>query len=399
MKTIAIITPKIDTFSNPTLILLFEKLIDMEYKILFFGFEQLFVPKEIRSKIEFQKLPFNFVSFFKRPQHSRRPYDMFKAMKQYYELYHLLKIKNKVKAIVCVDPMGLVFAGRICKLINLKIIYASFEIFFEGEFLDEKKKMIKINEKKYSDKVDLVVIQDKKREELLRLGNNFKSSTRFLHIPVSPGQIEIPSHDYDIYEELNIPRDKKIVVYSGTLQRWCGIYELLNLFPEKWNKDFWLVLHSHYILDPDNEIAMKIDYLVKNRMNVSFHNIPFFKFLDYAKFLSKCDIGIALYFPNDVDFFAGKNIIEIGLSSGKFSTYMMLGIPTITTSNDIYKELNKTYNFGDTINDVSEISEALDEIKKDYDQKVIGCKKVYEKVLDPVSGIEKLVNQIEEFYK
>ena len=41
MKSIAIITPKTDTFSNPILVILFERLIKENYKILFFAFDQL----------------------------------------------------------------------------------------------------------------------------------------------------------------------------------------------------------------------------------------------------------------------------------------------------------------------------------------------------------------------
>ncbi|MBK8551391.1 MAG: hypothetical protein IPL53_10170 [Ignavibacteria bacterium] len=399
MKSIAVITPKIDTFSNPTLILIFEKLIEENYKILFFAFDQLFIPREIRDNIELHSLPFNFISFFKRPKISRRPYDILKMMKQYYELYKLLKVKNKVNAIICIDPMGLVFAGRINRLINLKIIYASFEIFFRDEISFENKKKIQMLENKYSKNVDLVVVQDKKRESLLKSVNNFGKKTKFLNIPVSPKSMEVIQNDYDIYEDLNIPREKIIVVYSGTLQNWCGINEILSLFPDKWNSDFWFVIHSHYILEEENELKKRINELIKNKMNITFHNKPFYYYKEYARFLSKCDIGIAVYFPNKVDFFAGKNIIEIGLSSGKFSAYMMLGIPTITTSNSIYNELNAKYNYGCTINVAEDIPEALVKIKTNYDEKVKGCKEIFSQVLDPVSGIDNLIDNINEYYE
>jgi hypothetical protein len=136
--------------------------------------------------------------------------------------------------------------------------------------------------------------------------------------------------------------------------------------------------------------------LLNSNTQVSFHNEPFYDLRDYAAFLSRCYIGIATYFPNTVDVFAGKNLQVIGLSSGKFSTYMMLGIPTITTSNIIYKELNKEYNFGETINTVTEIPNALNKIHLDYDQKSEGCRSLYKNVLDPVSRIENLINEIEK---
>ncbi|MEP7145706.1 MAG: hypothetical protein ABI792_01720 [bacterium] len=393
MKTIAIITPKIDTFSNPTLILLFEQLIEKKYRILFFGYEQLFIPKEIRDCLELYELPFNFYSFY------RRPYDFVKLFKQYAEIYKILKIKNKVEAIICIDPMGLVISGRIKKFINIKIIYASFEIFFEDEFYINKKKIIKTLETKYSENVDLVIIQDKKREELLRLVNNFSQKTKFMLIPVSPKKIYVKSNEYDIYSNLNIPRDKMLVVCSGTLQKWSGINEILNLFPDQWDNDFWLLIHSHYILEKDDELKKRINVLIEKKMNISFHNQPFYEFRDYATFLSKCHIGLAVYFPNTIDIFAGKNIQEIGLSSGKFSTYMMLGIPAITTSNSMYKMLNDKYNFGGTINEIEDIPKVMKEIRDGYDLKIKGCEKIYNAELDPVSRIDNLIEHIEGYYQ
>ncbi|MEO8209038.1 MAG: hypothetical protein ABI840_00640 [bacterium] len=390
MKTIAILTPKIDTFSNPILTLLIEKLIEQDYKILFLGYEQMLTPPEIIGKINFYPLPFNFYKFKKDPN------AFIKLFRQYFDLYKLLKVENKVSVMLCVDPFGLVIAGRINKIINMKLIYFSFEIFFEDEFYVQRKKILKTLEMKYSKKVDLVVIQDARREKLLKNVNNFNGRTKFMHIPVSPKPMELNSNSYNIFRDLNIPEGKTIVVYSGTLQNWCGINEILSLFPQKWDPDFWLVIHSHHKIIENTEIKNKMENLQKTNCNFSYHNKPFYDYKDYIKFLSKCHIGLATYFPNNVDIFAGKNIQEIGLASGKFSTYMMIGLPTITTANSMYPELNQKYDFGETIENVSEIPGALVKIVNNYENKIRGCKALYENVLNPVSGINNLVNYIAE---
>ncbi len=388
IKTIAIVTPKIDTFSNPTLTLLIERLLEENYKILFFGYEQMFVPPEIYGKINFYPLPFNFYKFIKSPN------SIIKLFSQYYELYKTLRIKNKVDTIICVDPMGMVIAGRITKLIKVKLIYISFEIFFEDEFYIQRKKVLKSLEMNYSQKVDTVVIQDGRRERLLKNVNNFKDTTKFIHVPVSPKRVQLKPERYDIYKELNIPADKTIVVYSGTLQNWCGINEILNLLSGEWSSEYWLVIHSHHTEIENNELKEKIEDLIKNNFNLTYHNKPFYNYAEYAEFLSGCHIGIAMYIPNNMDIFAGKNIEEIGLASGKFSTYMMIGLPTITTANSLYPSLNLKYNFGETIGNASEIPSALTKIKADYKNKVNGCKSIYENVLNPVSKIDNLINHI-----
>lgn len=391
MKTIAIVTPKIDTFSNPTLILLFEKLIEENYKILFFGFDQIFIPKEIREKINFCVFPFNFYRSGKHPR------NIVKIMKQYFQVYKILKIENKVNTIICVDPMGLVIAGRIKKLVNVNIVYASFEIFFEEEFHIAKKKILKKLERKYSKNVSMVMIQDGRREKLLREVNDFSDQTKFLHIPVSPKQMEVISTGFDLHDELGIPRNKRIVVYSGTLQSWSGINELLDILNTGLSDEFWLVLHSHHILEDTDQLKVRIDHLKDSNFNISFHNKPFYDYREYVEFLSKCHIGIATYFPfYTLDVFAGKNIEEIGLSSGKFSTYMMLGIPTITTSNLIYKELNDKYHFGEIIETMNDLPRALNNINNDYDAKAKACKTLFKEELEPESRINNLMSYIEQ---
>jgi hypothetical protein len=139
--------------------------------------------------------------------------------------------------------------------------------------------------------------------------------------------------------------------------------------------------------------------MIKEKMNITFHNKPFYHTKDYNAFLSCCQIGLAIYIPNTIDFFAGKNIIEIGLSSGKFSTYMMLGLPTVTTSNSIYKELNEIYDFGETIKNIEELPDKLNKIKSNYATKLKGCSEIFKNELDPSSRIDLLMDQIEEYSK
>ncbi len=92
--------------------------------------------------------------------------------------------------------------------------------------------------------------------------------------------------------------------------------------------------------------------------------------------------------------YAGKNLEEIGLSSGKFSTYMMLGIPTITTSNTVYKELNNKYHFGETINKMNELPNALIQIGNDFETNIKACKTLFKNELEPESRISNLINHI-----
>ncbi|MBK9332895.1 MAG: hypothetical protein IPM96_10960 [Ignavibacteria bacterium] len=388
-KTIAFLSPKIDTFTNPTLVVLIQKLIAKGYKIIYYGFDQLFIPSEYRKYIEFKELPFNFYKLDKNPK------SIFKFLKQYLKLIRDFKWHNKIKSLICVDPMGLVIGGRIKKFIGFKLIYASFEIFFEDEFFVQRKRVLKKLEMNYSKLSDIVIIQDDRREKLLKSVNNFTDKTIFLKIPVSPLKTEVIENDYDIYNEFNIPADKIIAVYSGSLQNWSGISEIVSLFPDKWDNDFWLLIHTHQKLDENSELKNDIGKLIDKNQNITLHEKPFYRFEEYYKFLSKCNIGIATYFPNNLDIFAGKNLEAIGLSSGKFSTYMMLGIPTITTNHHTYKILNNKYGYGEIINIISELPEALKKIRSGISAKSESCRLLYDNVLNPDLRIDDLINHIE----
>ncbi|HMR38825.1 MAG TPA: hypothetical protein PKA90_00200 [Ignavibacteria bacterium] len=399
MKSIAIITPNTDTFSNPTLLIMIKKLIGRNYKIIFFGHKQIFIPSEIKEKMEFHSLPFNFVSFFGRPEPSRRLFDIFKLIRQYIELFRILRKDNDVKALICVDPMGIVLGGRIKKIIDIKLIYASFEIFFEDEIKDPDKKQIKKLEKEYSNNSEFIVIQDSEREKLLKSANDLGSGIKYLRIPVSPEKTGHHFGNIDLNNELDIPENKTIVVYSGSLQNWSGIRKILDLFPEKWDNEHWLLIHTHNDLPEDSETKEMIRKLISDKRNITFHNKPFTDFSEYAGFLSGCDIGLAVYFPNYEDSFSGKNVEEIGLSSGKFSTYIMLGKPTITTSNKIYNSLNEKYNFGYIINSADDIKEGICNIISGYETKVSGCNNLFKEVLDPEVSINNFMSEIGSYYQ
>lgn len=393
LKTIAIVTPKIDTFTNPTLSILIEKLLEKNFKILFFGYEQLFIPKDIIRKIDYHQLPLNFYTLKKNPN------SIAKLLSQVRRIRKLFRKENDVKALLCVDPMGLVIAGRIKRIVPVKLLYASFEIFFKDEFLMDRKKILKDLEIEYSRKADAVIVQDEDREKLLRDSNDFPAHSKFFRIPVSPAYFKVTPGKYGLRKKLGIPEDKVIVVYSGTLQNWSGINEILELFPDHWDPDFRLVIHSHHRLSDSDPVKIRLDELQKANQQVSYHDYPFYEFKDYADFLSECNIGIAAYVPREGNIFAGKNLSVIGLSSGKFSTYMMLGIPAITTDNIPYKELNKKYKFGEVVDSISMIPGALKKIRERYTEYQQGCKKLYNEVLNPEDKINEFIKYVDTIYK
>ena len=354
MKTIVVVTPNTDTFTNPTMTALFHILKEQEVDVYLFGPDQQPSCPDNIQNVTFVRSVFK-LNLFRNPKY-------FKAhWSSYFKIIRLFR-KEKISTLLAVDPMGIIAGGRIKRFVGKRInlSYISFEIFFKDELSGYYLKM-KEKEIYYSGFIDSLLIQDEKRRDLLLHENSISIPPECIAlVPVSPMKIEI-AEEPNIYKLLNIPNDKKLVIYSGSVGAWCGTDAIIEAFDKGyWNNDYWLVFHTRKIIQSNDIYYDELMRLEKD-VNIPFsmHSHPYDSFEDLSVFLSGFDIALALYYPNNENPFYGKNMQEIGLSSGKFSTYMMLGIPTIVTSCDIYKELILKYQFGAIISDIHQIGDVL----------------------------------------
>lgn len=350
VKKIAIVSPNTDTFTNPTMSAMFKLLQDKDVKVYLFGPQQS--PGCPDSLTNIIHIPSLFkLNLFRNPRY------YIKHWLSYCRVIRTLK-KEKIRVLLGVDPLGIIVGGRIKRFPGMKIhlSYLSFEIFFteelSGHYLKLKKKEIK-----YSSAADSLLVQDEKRLELLIFENKIQlPDDKIALVPVSPLKIEVAEKP-DLHTKLNIPAEKKLAVYSGSVGEWCGTKAIIEAFNKGyWNSDFWLVFHTRNPIDINNEYYTELHRLDTDK-NIPFtlHPHPFEGFGELAVFLSSFDLAFALYYPNNQNPYYGKNMKEIGLSSGKFSMYMMLGLPTIVTNCEIYSKLIKEYRFGAVINNINQL--------------------------------------------
>jgi hypothetical protein len=271
--------------------------------------------------------------------------------------------KEKVGTLLAVDPLGIITGGRLKKLLRQKIhlSYLSFEIFFKNELTTIYYKKLKEKEIYYSNIIDSLLVQDEKRKELLLQENKISlSDDKIILVPVSPMKFEI-REKVDIHEKFSISRNKKLAVYSGSTGEWCGTRAIIEAFDKGyWNNNYWLVFHTRNTISEKDSFYSDLMRL-NNDVEIPFtlHSKPFNGFEELASFLIGFDLALALYFPNKQNPYYGKNLEEIGLSSGKFSLYMMVGLLTIVTSCTIYEKLVKKYFFGNVIYSIDELSNAM----------------------------------------
>jgi hypothetical protein len=389
-SVISIITPNTDTYTNPTMTALFHILKEQRVDVYLFGPDQQPSCPDNIQNVRFVRSVFK-LNLFKNPIH-------FKAhWTSYFKIIRLLR-KEKISTLLAVDPMGIIVGGRIKRFIGKKInlSYISFEIFFKNELSGYYLKM-KEKEIYYSGFIDSLLIQDEKRRDLLINENSISIPPECIAlVPVSPVKIEIAEKP-DIHTSLNIPVDKKLVIYSGSVGAWCGTDAIIEAFDKGyWNNDYWLVFHTRKIIQSNDAYYEELMRL-ENDVNIPFsmHPHPFDSFEELSVFLSGFDLALALYYPNNENPYYGKNMKEIGLSSGKFSTYMMLGIPTIVTPCDIYADLILKYPFGAVLQDINQIGTLLSETVFDKQ----GAYQLYNEKLQPMDKLKKYIEIINTLQK
>lgn len=385
MNRIAIVTPNSDTFTNPTMTTFFHLLKEKGVDVILFGPEQQPVCPDNIVNVTCVKSTF-YLFLLRNP---RKYSAHFKSLINVVKTLYKYRITN----LFAVDPLGIIIGGRIKRILGkkLNLNFLSFEIFFRDElstyYLKLKKKEVF-----YSKYIDSLLIQDKKRKQLIFAENNIQlAENQIAYVPVSPAKIELSAKP-DLHKKFNVVAGRKLVVYSGSVGEWCGTKAIIEAFDKGyWTNDFHLVFHTRKPVYADSEFyddLIRMDQQAE--IPFSLHPHPFESFEDLSFFLSGFDLALALYYPNHQNPYYGMNMKEIGLSSGKFATYMMLGLPTLVTSCSVYNDLLVKYKFGDTIDDISQISQKLTAISKQENQTL----DLFSDILDPVNNLKIYINDV-----
>lgn len=354
MQTVAVITPNTDTFTNPTMTTLFHLLAEKGVAVYLFGPEQQPACPDNIGNVSLVRSKFMLYLF-------RNPLKYKEHWKSYLEIRRIIREK-RIKTLLAVDPLGLIIGGRIKRIFRMKVhlSYLSFEIFFKNELSGYYLKM-KEKEISYSQYIDSLLTQDTRRKELLLEENNISiSDNQIALVPVSPLKIDVKDKP-DLHRKFGIPKEKKLAVYSGSVGEWCGTKAIIEAYDKGyWNQDFHLIFHTRKSIDEGNEFYAGLKRLDDDvTIPFTLHPHPFDSFEALSGFLSGFDVALALYYPNNQNPYYGMNMKEIGLSSGKFSTYMMLGLPTIVTPCKVYEELIKEYKIGALLNNIKEFKDVL----------------------------------------
>lgn len=380
-KTITIITLNPDTFSNPMLLSFFQKCKDKHVRVNLHGMTQFFEKPQ-----EFTNV------FFTKINHKRPDFSFGDRLSLLNTIKIILScLRSKSSAVIGVDPFGIVAAGPISRICGIPLVYFSFEIFFTDENNNPVFDKFKMMERAYSQKAQIVCIQDSRRKELLKRENNLTDNQTWHLIPVASLPLKHQLKPWDIRSKFNIQKDKTLIIYSGTIAEWSGLGYIISALERGISADYWIFIHSRYPLTAQHAPIAKLMALKAKGAPITLHDQYFQNEVEYFEFLAAFELGLAVYVTEPGPY-TGKNIKNIGLSSGKFSAYTMLGIPSIVQRSDGYEALKKKYDFGFLISDAQDLSDLLSRKQKIPERSKV--KEMYQKELNPDIPITNLIEAI-----
>ena len=282
-----------------------------------------------------------------------------------------------------VDRDGVIEASYLSRLLGIPYGLISYEIFFR----DETSARFKNEEIGACAHIDFAVCQDDVRSSLLAEENQIHIE-KVINIPVAGRGVRKGEKTQYLHNRLNIPSDKRIALYIGSIAKWTMIEELVQSV-DNWPDEWVLVLHNRYGIN--SEVNKFIGYERSKSIYISNESYPTPK--DLSEMLHSADLGIALYKPTFDGIYTGNNLKFLGLSSGKIATYLQHGIPILTNENGLISDYIRESGAGYIIDDLKEISERLESINPKGCERAGGYTLFKEK-LDLDQQIKPLMNKI-----
>ena len=298
-------------------------------------------------------------------------------------------IKKDYKFFIGTDQEAIMISGILSKIKKVPNVYYSLEILTKEDISKEKglRKILllirRLLENYFSKRAESTIIQDKYRAEVLIQDMGIKKERIFL-IPNSydfdPEKIKnIPDLDFPI------PKDKKVIIYAGSIIPEMAIEELVNSI-KFWPENTILILHTPYKTPYLEEIIKLIkNNNLEERVIVSVRKLSFEELFSLLK---EAHIGISLYR------FTNKSF-ELA-TSGKLNFYLVQGLPFISSRIPYVEDLIFKYNCGICVDKPKEIGEAVKKILDNYSEYSKNTKKCYEEELEFSKHFKKFLEHYEK---
>ena len=288
-------------------------------------------------------------------------------------LFDYFLFYKKYDLIIGVDRHGLIDASVLNKFSETPYIFISFEIMFERETSARYKSL----ERTASKCVSLWIVQDEVRAQQLQFENFLQSTNKFLLPLASAGVGSVKAER--LRDRLGIPEEKKVAIVIGSVYGWSMISQIMKSVVN-WPEEWVLIVHERY--GRTSELLSAEVAAVENLLycKIFISDAATEMVDDMGSILAGVSVGLAFYEADLKKRYLGKNLVYLGLSSGKISTYLRYGVPVIINEIGIYAEETRLYRFGCVVELPEEITNKLDEI--DHEEYRINARNYFAKKLD-----------------
>jgi glycosyltransferase involved in cell wall biosynthesis len=264
---------------------------------------------------------------------------------------------QRYRCFIGVEKKGLIWAGILAQVLNVPFLYYSLELYLEDvpAFAGDKGfPVLRREEIKYHRLSSATIIQDRLRASALLRSNGIEK-TDVLLLPVTFPDGENRNRSTRLYDQNNIPRHAKLILYFGMIsedRRCIEVAEAARHLKE----NRLLVFHG---FGPRRDIIRLRSRGKYPNTVLSLKKVPQAAIKDI---IASAAIGLVLY-ENCCD-----NDRLTAFSSEKIALYLQSGIPIIAFDMGNYRELTDAYRCGELITDVRELPGAVEKILDDYDQ-------------------------------
>ncbi len=225
-------------------------------------------------------------------------------------------------ALVLGVDLGIVEAAAVARAQGVPHGLISYELYFEEETGPEFKRP----EREACRGLAFAVCQDAERAGELARQNGIDPG-RILNMPVA-GRGARPGERTDaLHRTLGLAPEIKLAVVIGSAEAaWTGVPALLEGLAA-WPRDWTLVLHHRYSQAEFGHALRGLGRDLRDRVRVSpLAGLPADQL---PLLLHACDLGLCFYTPTYQSPLVGRNLVHIGMASGKFCTCMMHGLPVL----------------------------------------------------------------------
>lgn len=214
---------------------------------------------------------------------------------------------------------GIIDAAACARMTESPLGFLSYEIFFDAELHKKNQRRLKKRMIDACVGIKFAYAQDEIRAKSLSEEYDIPLQ-KIYQMPVAgEGVVPYITSRY-LYDFFQIPYEKFILLYMGSISNWAKTAWLIqhaHTLPPNWI----LVVHGRYGLTED-----KIKTLPSGA-NVYFSRVAMENSLDLKRLVQSATCCVALYEPTYESPYCGRNIAEIGMSSGKIATSLQHGVP------------------------------------------------------------------------